>query len=113
MRNLSWRFYDNFNHLLSLPHSLNPNFDGSLDIGGADADLIVEGTLIDIKATITQKIRPDWLWQLLGYVLLDYSDRHRINSIGLYMARQGIFFQWDLETRYEAYALEIHPGSKS
>ncbi len=97
MRNLSWRFYDNFNHLLSLPHSLNPNFDGSLDIGGADADLIVDGTLIDIKATITQKIRPDWLWQLLGYVLLDYSDHHRINSIGLYMARQGILFQWDLE----------------
>ncbi len=97
MRNLSWRFYDNFNHLLSLPHSLNPNFDGSRDIGGADSDLIVNGTLIDIKTRIAQKIRPDWLWQLLGYVLLDYSDHYQINGIGLYMARQGIFLQWDLE----------------
>ena len=110
MRNLSWRFYDNFNHLLSLPHSLNPTFDGSLDIGGADADLIVNGTLIDIKATITQKIRPDWLWQLLGYVLLDYSDHHRINSIGLYMARQGIFFQWDLEEAMRALCLGEPPS---
>ena len=97
MRNLSWRFYDNLNHLLPLPHSLNPTFDGSCDIGGADADMIVNGTLIDIKTSTQNKIKPDWLWQLLGYVLLDYSDHHRINSIGLYMARQGILLQWDLE----------------
>lgn len=97
MRNLSWRFYDDFNHLLSLPHSLNPNFDGSDDIGGADADLVVNGTLIDIKTTKVQEIEPDWIRQLLGYVLLDYTDHHRIKGIGLYMARQGILFQWDLE----------------
>ncbi len=97
MRSISWAFYDNLNHLLSRPHSLNPTFDGSLDIGGADADMVVDGMLIDIKTTIAQKIKPDWLGQLLGYVLLDYSDHHRINAIGLYMARQGILFQWDLE----------------
>ena len=97
IRNLSWRFYDNFNHLLSLPYSLNPTFDGSDDIGGADAEMIVDGTLIDIKATKVQEIEPDWLWQLLGYVLLDYSDHNLINGIGLYMARQGTLFQWDLE----------------
>ena len=110
MRDISWKFYDNFNHLLSMPYSLNPTFDGSHDIGGADADLIVDGTLIDIKATITQKIRPDWLWQLLGYVLLDYSDHHRINSIGLHMARQGIFFQWDLEEAMRGLCLGEPPS---
>ncbi len=97
MRDIAWRFYDNFNHFLLLPYSLNPTFDGSLGIGGADADLIIDGTLIDIKTTKEQRIRPDWLWQLLGYVLLDYSDHHRINGIGLYMARQGIFLRWDIE----------------
>ena len=96
LRELSWRFYDGFNHLLPLPHVLNPTFDGSRDVGGADADLIVNGTLIDIKATVKQ-IQGNWAWQLLGYALLDYSDRHRITGIGLYMARQGIFFEWTLE----------------
>ena len=96
LRALSWRFYDGFNHLLLLEHVLNPEFDGSGDVGGADADLIVDGTLIDIKTTVEQRIRPEWIWQLLGYVLLDYSDSYRINAIGLYMARQGILFKWDL-----------------
>ena len=97
LRNLSWSFYDNFNHLLSLPCSLNPTFDGSRDVGGADADLIVDGALIDIKTTIEPKIRNEWLWQLLGYVLLDYSNRQGIDKVGMYLARQGLLFQWDLE----------------
>ena len=94
---LSWKFYDGFNHLLRLPHVLNPRFDGSRDVGGADADIVVDGVLIDIKATVRPEIRSDWIWQLLGYVLLDYSDRHRIDSIGLYLARQGELIKWDLD----------------
>ena len=93
---LSWAFYDGFNYLLPLDRVLNPEFDGSEDVGGADADLIVDGTLIDIKTTVEQRIRSEWIWQSLGYALLDYSDRYRIDAIGLYVARQGIFFKWDL-----------------
>ena len=96
MRRLSWRFYDGFSHLLELPHILNPIFDGSHDVGGADADLIVDGTLIDIKTSVKPVINADYIWQLLGYTLLDYSDRYHIDSIGLYMSRQGILFKWDL-----------------
>ena len=97
LRELSWKFYDRCNRLLRLPSVLNPRFDGSADVGGADADMIVGGTLIDIKTSRQGGIRSDWIWQLLGYVLLDYSDRHRIDSIGLYMARQGELIKWDLE----------------
>ena len=97
MRELSWKFYDGCNGLLSLPHILNPIFDGSPDIGGADGDVIVDGTLIDIKTTKRSEIDRKWIWQLLGYALLDYSDSHQIRSIGLYMARQGILFKWDIE----------------
>ncbi len=96
MRRLSWRFYDGFSHLLELSHILNPIFDGSLDVGGADADLIVDGTLIDIKTSVKPEVKADYIWQLLGYTLLDYSDRYHIDSIGLYMSRQGILFKWDL-----------------
>ncbi len=106
LRELSYCFYDNFNHLVSLPYTLNPSFDGSMDIGGADADMIVDGTLIDIKTTVKQEIKPDWLRQILGYVLLDYSDSYRINSIGLYMSRQGILCQWDLQEAVQ----DLGPG---
>ena len=101
MRELSWKFYDDHSSLFSLPCILNPNFDGSHDVGGADADLLVDGTLIDVKTTKQNAIDPKWIWQLLGYVLLDYSERHQIRSIGLYMARHGILFKWDIEDAIE------------
>ena len=109
LRELSWTFYDSCDHLLALPHVLNPTFDGSKDVGGADADLIVDGMLIEIKTTKKPEIKPEWIWQLLGYMLLDYSDCHRIGSIGLYMARQGILFEWDLEETIRA----LCPGNPS
>lgn len=101
LRNLSWKFFDEFNHLLQLPHTLNPTFDGSRDVGGADADLVIDGKLIDIKTTVKPEINSDWIWQLLGYVLLDYSDNNQISGIGLYMARQGVLIDWDLNEALE------------
>lgn len=89
-------FYDHYSHLLSQPAVLNPTFTGSRDVGGADADLIVDGCLIDIKASVQPKIDPEWLRQLAGYVLLDYTDERRIHSVGIYMARQGVLLTWSL-----------------
>lgn len=89
-----------------ISHTLNPTFDGSEDIGGADADFILGDVLIDIKTSIKPAINANYLWQLLGYVLLDYSDCYHIDSIGLYMSRQGSLFQWSLE---EAVAI-LSPG---
>jgi hypothetical protein len=97
MCQLSRLFYARQADLLTQPTVLNPTFAGSGDIGGADADLIVDGCLIDIKATSNPKLDPEWLYQLLGYVFLDYEDEFHINSIGLYLARQGELIQWPLE----------------
>ena len=94
---LSWAFYDHTNGAFNSEAILNPTFDGSGDVGGADADLIVNGCLIDIKATINPKIDARWLYQLLGYTLLDYSDRYHIRSVALYMARQQMMLQWSLD----------------
>lgn len=87
-------FYDHYQHLLSLPHTLNPNFAGSGDVGGADADLVVDGCLIDIKTSISPQLKADYLYQLAGYLLLDYDDRLQMNAVGIYMARQGMLIRW-------------------
>lgn len=99
LRGMSWAFYDHFAGLLYCdPVILNPTFDGSKDVGGADADLIVGGCLIDVKSTVLNK-GPEWSrWvrQLLGYVLLDYTDRYHIEEVGLYLARQRVLVRWPL-----------------
>lgn len=50
---LSWAFYDQHAGLLSKPAILNPTFDGGGDVGGADADLVLDGCLLEIKTTIS------------------------------------------------------------
>lgn len=98
---MSWLFYDRCNDLLSGDVVLNPIFTGSTDIGGGDADLIVNGCLIDIKATVNPKVSKDWLYQLIGYSLLDYNDEFGIQKVGIYFTRQGILLQWFLQDLIE------------
>jgi hypothetical protein len=72
-----------------------PEFAGSRDIGGADADFILGGLLLDCKATITpRRLGADELSQLAGYLLLDYPNEHGIREVGLYLSRQGAVISW-------------------
>lgn len=91
------RFYEEHASLLTGPYILNPTFVGSVDVGGADADFVVDGCLIDIKTTKNPKIEPSWLYQIVGYLLLDYDDTFAIRSVGIYMARQGKLFKWSAD----------------
>lgn len=88
---------DRLGRLLSQPVNLNPTFAGSRDVGGADADLIVDGCLIDLKASVKPVVEAVWLRQLAGYVLLDYDNEHGINAVGIYMVRQGKLLRWPLD----------------
>jgi hypothetical protein len=94
---ISRRFYDTQSALFSMQFVLNPVFSGSGDVGGADADIIVDGCLIEIKTSIRPLVESQWLRQLAGYALLDYEDRYSIRSIGIYMARQGLMMQWPIQ----------------
>jgi hypothetical protein len=89
-------FYARYHDLLSHPYILNPTFAGSFDIGGADADLVVDRCLIDIKASISPQIKAEYLYQLAGYLLLDYDDQFQMNAVAIYMARQGMLFTWSI-----------------
>jgi hypothetical protein len=37
------------------------------------------------------------LYQLLGYVLLDYEDAHAIDSVAVYLSRQALVIRWPLD----------------
>jgi hypothetical protein len=90
-------FYEQFAHLLVLPHVLNPAFQGCSDIGPSEADLIVDGCLIVIKANVEQWVQSLWLRHLAGCVLLDYDDLFHINFVGIYLARRGKLLRWPLD----------------
>ena len=93
---LSNRFYDSYREHLSEPVHLNPTFEGSRDIGGSDADLILNRCLLEIKTTVTPQITKTMLYQLVGYALLDYEDEYELKQIGIYLARQAKTLRWEL-----------------
>ena len=74
----------------------NPTFAGSRLVGGADADLIIGDCLIDAKATV-QNLQRDWVYQLIGYALLDFDDAYEIRRVGFYHARVASLLAWDLQ----------------
>jgi len=81
------------------PHAkvCGPIFTGSDDIGGADADFILDGLLLDCKATTYPRtMGRDEIYQLAGYLLLDYDDHYGINRVGLYLSRQGALIVWSV-----------------
>jgi hypothetical protein len=74
-----------------------PTFPGSRDIGGADADFILGGLLLDCKATIhPRRLGRAEIYQLASYLLLDYDDRYGIDRVGLYLSRQGGLVVWSV-----------------
>ena len=78
---------------------LNPGFgDASALVGGADADLLLDDTLVDIKTTKDFKITPAMVHQLVGYrILLAACDPRegiaqmapRITHGAIYFSRYG------------------------
>jgi hypothetical protein len=76
---------------------LNPTFGkASRAIGGADADLILDDMLIDIKVTQHLELSRDIYNQLMGYYVLhelsglkDGRRKSRIHRLGVYFARHA------------------------
>ena len=75
--------------------ALNPVFgEASRLVGGADADLIIDDTLIDIKTTQSGKMDTSHFHQLIGYFILNRlggvnGKKIEINKLGIYFSRYG------------------------
>jgi hypothetical protein len=74
---------------------IGPTFMQSGPLGGADADLIYDGTLLDLKSTSTPRVlgRIE-LWQLLGYLFADTDDAYRIRQVGFGALRRRRSILW-------------------
>lgn len=93
-------------HLPGGPVHTGPTFEGSRDLA-ADADLIAGGTLIEMKSTRGARARADGtrpprvdaddLYQIIGYLLMDYSDRYAITEVGLYLIRYECYMTWPVD----------------
>ena len=75
---------------------LNPTFgDASHEVGGADADFIIDGCLADIKTTKSAKFTRDQFNQLIGYYILhdiggvDGDYNLTVTTLGVYYSRYG------------------------
>lgn len=76
---------------------LNPTFgEGSQLVGGADADLILDGRLIDIKTSVKMEFSREHYNQLVGYYILSRIgsipgfEGGRITDMGIYYSRYGV-----------------------
>ncbi len=86
---------------------LNPSFGwASQLVGGADADVIIDDTLVEIKTTKYLTLDRSYIDQLIGYhVLLKLNGissclanafkakEYELNYIGVYFARHGYFYK--------------------
>jgi hypothetical protein len=83
--------------LRQLPHGhaiVSPEFIA----GWADGDVLIGDLLIDCKTTVKpHNLRPEWIYQILGYALLDVADCYRIRRVGIYLARQARLVTWTLD----------------
>jgi hypothetical protein len=93
---LSRTFATSQRELLAQRAVCNPTFLGSRSIGGADADLIADRCLIEIKTNKKPKASWQTLYQLVGYVLLDRDDAYELDSVAVYLTRQATLVRWSL-----------------
>ncbi|MFL5352210.1 hypothetical protein [Archangium sp.] len=71
---------------------LNPTFgQASIDIGGADADLILDGTLIEIKTSKSPIFSKAYTKQLIGYYILSTLGGIDQAPIGTTIERIGVY----------------------
>ncbi|MHC5722728.1 MAG: hypothetical protein ACYT04_36925 [Nostoc sp.] len=80
---------------------LNPDFGpGSLLVKGADADLILDDLLIDIKTIKNLALERKSFDQLLGYYTLSVIERRfdpdieEINQLGIYFSRYAYLYEF-------------------
>lgn len=89
---------------------LNPTFGkASRLVLGADADLIIDEMIIDIKTTKYLELKDEYIAQLLGYLLLSEIAKESIPSfpviyeLGIYYSRHSYLFKFPVRPKSPFY----------
>ena len=85
---------------------LNPIFGrASKLVGGADADIVIDDALIEIKTSKHFRVERSYFNQLVGYYILfriggieGVPKGHQINSLGIYFSRHRHLWLFDVRT---------------
>lgn len=87
---------------------LNPTFgSASRLVSGADADIVLDNTLIDLKTVKDAKLKPDYWRQLVGYLVLaniatnELPEMPRFDQVGIYFSRHGHLWTTSADQIYE------------
>lgn len=83
---------------------LNPEFgEASELVGGADADLVMDDTLIDIKTTSRLEFKADHFNEIMGYYTLykvggipDAPFEPKVENLGIYYSRYGELYTFPI-----------------
>lgn len=84
---------------------LNPTFgEASQLVGGADCDIVIDDTIIDIKTTKNLELRRDYFNQLIGYYILykiggidGMPSNYKIKRLGIYFSRHAYLHVFDVK----------------
>jgi hypothetical protein len=102
--------------LFKAKHSclLNPTFgEASRLVGGADADLLIDQAIIDIKTTKKFQLQRDYFHQLIGYFVLHeiagiggLTPKPEISMVAIYFSRYAYLYAIELQSviRQESFA---------
>ena len=93
---------------------LNPTFgEGSILVGRADADIIMDGMLIDIKTTKKPAFTRKYFNQLIGYYILNkigridqIEEEVEIKELVIYYSRHGELVKLQVEEVFKDVNLE-------
>lgn len=84
---------------------VGPVFAQSGALGGADADLIYDGVLVDLKSTASAQVAGrNEVWQLLGYLFADTDDRYHVRRVSIAALRRRRAVFWPAQELVDALA---------
>jgi hypothetical protein len=70
---------------------------GSTHLDSANADMVIGDLLLELRISTRPALHREWLYQLLGAVLLDLADEFKIRTAGFYLPRQDALVTWPAE----------------
>lgn len=86
---------------------LNPNFGSASElVSGADADIVLDSMLLDIKTVKEPTLKPGYWRQLVGYAILadlafdELEHMPRLSEVGLYFSRHSTIWRISTEEIY-------------